>query len=103
MQKTRDLALKRLGKQRNPVADGAAGGRGQVKLTADVGGDDALRGAFLKVGQLASAQGLGHGGLEERVGPGGAAAQVTLGDGDTLHAYGVEDAFHNAAHPLAVL
>lgn len=103
MQKTLGLALKRLGKQRNPVANGAAGGSGQVKLAANIGGDDALWGVLFEVGQLASAQGLGHGQLENCIGASSAAAQVRLGDGDALDPHGVENPFHNAAHPLAVL
>jgi hypothetical protein len=74
-----------------------------MKLAANVGGDDALGRSFLEVRQLAGAQGLSHGGLEERIGAGGAAAQVPLGDGDALYAHGVEKAFHDAPHALAVL
>ena len=73
-----------------------------MKLAANVGGDDALE-RNLEVRQLAGAQGLRHGGLEERIGAGGAAAQMPLGDEDALYAHGVENAFHDAPHPLAML
>ena len=79
------------------MADGTAGGSGQMKLAANVGGDDALGRSFLEVRQLAGAQGLSHGGLEERIGAGGAASLVPLGDVDALYAYGGEGASHDMA------
>src|SRR5471032_1974600 len=75
----------------------------QMAETADVGGDYALRRAGVQRGKLVRFQSGRQFRLQERVGAGGAAAQMAVGDRRQLEARRGKDGLDNTCYFLTVL